>query len=145
MVLRGKVEEISEYEANLKKANIEIQEYRRRLHDLEEANQMIAKYENKIAILSQEIERLNSVLEEFSSEKRKYLEEIERLNNTLRLKVEESSRFSASQQELISRLQMEEEKYNRLMQEFNGLKNTHSMLSSEYESSKKHLLEYEQR
>lgn len=44
MVLRGKVDEISEYDANLKKANTEIQEYRRRLHDLEEANQMIAKY-----------------------------------------------------------------------------------------------------
>ena len=49
---------------------------------------MLAKYENKIAILSTEIERLNGVLEDTTNEKRKYLEEIERLNNTLRLKVE---------------------------------------------------------
>lgn len=59
---------------------------------------MLAKYENKIAILSTEIERLNGVLEDTTNEKRKYLEEIERLNNTLRLKVEESSRFSSSHQ-----------------------------------------------
>ena len=74
MVLRTKVEEINEYDANLKKAHSDIQDYRRRLHELEEANQLIAKYENRIAILTQEIERLNSVLEEFSTEKRKYLE-----------------------------------------------------------------------
>ena len=36
MVVKGKVDEINDYDSTLKKNNIDIQEYRRRIHDLEE-------------------------------------------------------------------------------------------------------------
>lgn len=38
-----------------------------------------------------------------------------------------------------------QESYNQLTVEYNSLKSTNQMLTSEYENSKKHLLEYEQR
>ena len=38
------------------------EELRRRLNDLGEANRKIAEYENRIALLTQEIERLNGNL-----------------------------------------------------------------------------------
>lgn len=105
----------------------------------------LSEYENKIALLSQEIERLNSILrsatediEEFKRRDGKYLAEIERLNNTLRLKVEESSRFESSRAELIAQLRAFE-------QDNKALRNSNEMLSKEYENSKKHLLEYEER
>lgn len=74
----------------------ESEEYKRRLNELSESRRgTLGEYENKIALLSQEIERLNIVLrttteeiEEFKRRDGKYLAEIERLNNTLRLKVE---------------------------------------------------------
>lgn len=124
----------------------ESDEYRRKMNELGDSRMgKLSEYENKIALLSQEIERLNSILrsatediEEFKRRDGKYLAEIERLNNTLRLKVEESSRFESSRAELIAQLRAFE-------QDNKALRNSNEMLSKEYENSKKHLLEYEER
>ena len=57
-----KVDENSSLEMKVRSLTQDNEELRRRLNDLGEANRKIAEYENRIALLSQEIERLNGNL-----------------------------------------------------------------------------------
>ena len=60
--LRMKVDENSSLEMKVRTLTQDNEELRRRLNDLGEANRKIAEYENRIALLTQEIERLNGNL-----------------------------------------------------------------------------------
>ena len=53
---------MSSLEAKVRSLASENNELTRRLQELSNANRKIAEYDNKIALLSQEIERLNGVL-----------------------------------------------------------------------------------
>ena len=85
--LRIKTEEVMswesrnrEWETKWARITQDNEELRRRLNDLGELNRKIAEYENKIALLTQEIERLNG---------------------NLRMKVKENNQLSSSNHNLI--------------------------------------------
>ena len=52
----------SNYEQTISNLNRENDDMKRKLNDLVEANRRLAEFENKFAIMTQEIERLNQVL-----------------------------------------------------------------------------------
>ena len=64
-------------EARMKQMGQENEELRRRLQELGDVNRKVAEYENRIALMSQEIERLNVALrgkmEELSGWENKYI------------------------------------------------------------------------
>ena len=60
--LRMKVDENSSLEMKVRTLTQDNEELRRRLNDLGEANRKIAEYENRIALLTQELERVNGNL-----------------------------------------------------------------------------------
>jgi len=53
---------MSIYESRVRQTQQENDELRRRLQELGDANRKLAEYDNRIALLSQEIERLNTML-----------------------------------------------------------------------------------
>ena len=64
----------------------ENEDLKRRTNDMGEMGRKIAEYENRIALLSQEIERLNSIIEAKSKENHNLatrLNEIDLMNKTI--------------------------------------------------------------
>ena len=82
---------VTTYESRITQVTNENEDLRRRLQELNDVNRKLAEYENRIALMSQEIERLN---------------------NTLRLKVEESNGF----EKRVRALEEENDKLRRSQQ-----------------------------
>ena len=82
---------VTTYESRITQVTNENEDPRRRLQELNDVNRKLAEYENRIALMSQEIERLN---------------------NTLRLKVEESNGF----EKRVRALEEENDKLRRSQQ-----------------------------
>ena len=83
------------------------------MRDFEQVNLKLSEYENRIALLSQEIERLNGLLKQNENDKTKYVTEIERLNNVLRSKTEESSRVEINYKTVIEEWQTKVTRYQQ--------------------------------
>ena len=77
--LRMKVDENSSLEVKVRGLTQDNEELRRRLNDLGEANRKIAEYENRIALLTQEIERLNGNIRQLENNNRNLVQEVESL------------------------------------------------------------------
>lgn len=114
------------YEQNITGLRNNVAEYERKLNELSRKN---AEDENKIGLMSQEIERLNQVLRGKVEENKKYAVEIERLGLALRQKNEEQHGI--------------QQKLGGQEGELRQLQNSYSLLTKEYENSKKHLVDYE--
>jgi uncharacterized small protein (DUF1192 family) len=61
-VVQSKVEETKTYDSKLRTAYEDNDALNRKIQELANANRKISEYDNKITVLSQEIERLNNIL-----------------------------------------------------------------------------------
>lgn len=66
--MRLSASQIGKLNNELKIACNDIEELKKRLQDSSMVNRKIPEYENKLAMMSQEIERLNSVIEKKNAE-----------------------------------------------------------------------------
>ena len=129
---------VTMYEQKITSINRESDQLKRRLQEVSEANRKLAEYENKIALMSQELQRLNSLSNEKSSSlsveienyRRRELElksEIQRLNVNFRNQGEELTRIQVSYSEM--KMKFEEyqvkvsgqqgQQYQKLLQAYN--------------------------
>ena len=101
---------------------------RRRLNDLSEANRKISEYENRIALLSQEIERLNGNLRQLENNNRNLVQEVESMRR-------KNSEYEIT---IVQEWQM---KYKKLGSENDDLRNELSRCSQDNEELRRRLVE----
>ena len=96
---------------------------RRRLSDLADANRKVAEYENKLTLISQEVERLNGNLRNKLDE----ISSLEQKNRTLVQEIEMLRRKNSENEILI--VQEWQTKYNRILQDNDDLRKRLTELS----------------
>ena len=96
---------------------------RRRLSDLADANRKVAEYENKLTLISQEVERLNGNLRNKLDE----ISSLEQKNRTLVQEIEMLRRKNSENEMVI--VQEWQTKYNRILQDNDDLRKRLTELS----------------
>ena len=98
------------FEQRAAQLNDENEQFRRKVQELSEENRRIGEYENKMAILSKEIERLNELLVKYSREVVPSLEEqagsLSFENEDLKRKLNELVEMNRGNQELLNQFKM---------------------------------------
>ena len=103
-----------QWETKWTRVTQENEELRRRLNELAEVNRKVAEYENKIALLSQEIERLNGNL-------RNKVEEIDGLRKRISDYETSMTQLNQEWQTKAGRLTQENEELRRRLNEIADL------------------------
>lgn len=93
--MRLSASQIGKLNNELKIACNEIEDLKKRLQDSSNFNRKIPELENKLALLSQEVERLNSVIEKKNAEIRALGGEIQEHQENIRLSSVQNTKLSA--------------------------------------------------
>ena len=104
-----------------------------------DATKKIAEYENKIAMLGQELERLNGVIERKNNEIRALGGEIQDAQENLRLSAAQTTKISTELSDYKNRFQATNEESETYKQKIQKLLNENNQLGDEVRNAQENL------
>jgi chromosome segregation ATPase len=130
--LRLSANTVSKLNNELKIVCNENEELKRRFQELgSDASKKIAEYENRVAMMGQELERLNGVIERKNNEIRALGGEIQEAQENLRLSAAQTSKISAELADYRNRFQASNEESETYKQKIQKLLSENNQLGDE--------------
>ena len=138
--LRLSANTVSKLNNELKIVCNENEELKRRFQELgSDASKKIGEYENRIALMGQELERLNGVIERKNNEIRALGGEIQEAQENLRLSAAQTSKISAELADYRNRFQATNEESETYKQKIQKLLSENNQLGDEVRNAQENL------